>query len=65
MNWDLILTVLGVGLVLLVLTPFYLVLVIAYQKARASIAKELFERIGREQSEEDAWATIFEMKGDK
>lgn len=65
MNWDLILTVLGVGLVLLVLTPFYLVLVIAYQKARASIAKELFERIGQEQSEEDAWATIFEMKGDK
>lgn len=65
MNWDLILTVLGVGLVLLVLTPFYLVLVIAYQKARASIAKELFERIGKDQSEEDAWATIFEMKGDK
>lgn len=65
MNWDLILTVLGVGLVLLVLTPFYLVLVIAYQKARASIAKELFERIGQDQSEEDAWATIFEMKGDK
>lgn len=56
--------VLGVGLVLLVLAPFYLVLVIAYQKARLSIAKELFERIGKDQSEEDAWATIFEMKGD-
>lgn len=64
MNWDLIWTIFGVGLAVLILTPFYLVLAISYLKARAGILKELFARVDSTQMDDDTWAKIFEMKGD-
>jgi len=65
MNWDLIWTIFGIGLAVLILTPFYLILAITYLKAKAGILKEVFTEVDSTEMDDDTWARIFQMKGDE
>jgi uncharacterized membrane protein YbaN (DUF454 family) len=63
MNWDLILTVVGLFITLVVFAPFFIAYALAYHKAKMSAELEAIKKHGQmfHPSNDDInWADIFE-----